>query len=1149
MGLFDKLFKKKKDVPEAKKGAPEVKNTAKVKKEKPSISEEEASELLRERFEGFAPIESERNREICDKFVARGIIDYNKGSFDETALGELTFDELCLIYNAIGQFVEKNAAHLTHVKESAALYKKSLRKKLLAMLSTFPVYTINATMINLPYIAFPLQVPSLLLYTNRKIAESEVADIHRVYDWVEIFEITPEKFDDVFGEYFCTGYKTVYINGKTQVKIEDVYKAKSLDEYGHTCIESCSRMVNFRQTSASIQSRAKAENRNLAGDEIELLNNMYYNASVSLWEGSLCLAAELPAEFESKMQQDPSVSVTSFFKDGHFPILMHSHKDGQHSMCLFTDLWAVQKFYKKAGYFATFPILTRSEYNEIKNDNTAAGFLINPGREGFFLSKDILNELSAKGEKPSISEEEASELLQERFEGFAPIESERNREICNKFVAKGIIDYKNGSFDEAALSELTFDELCLAYNEIGQLIEKTAPHLTHLKRIALSELTFDELCLVYDAIGQFVEKNASHLTHVKESAALYKKFLRRKILERLSTFPVYTINAKVTNTPCAFHPLESSSLPPDVKEGNLSLPLYTSKEAAELEISDLHAVYDWVEIFEITPEKFDTVFGEYFCTGYKTVCINGKTKVKIEDVYKVKSLDEYGHTCVKSCSKMIVFMQTSASIQSGAKAENRNLDENEMVLLNSMYYNASVSLWEDTLCLAAKLPAESEKLLQQDSPIPVPSITSLFKDGHFPSLIVTREDGQDCICVFTDSWAVQRVYKKEAHVVTISVPTKTRYDGIKNENTIVGILVNPEREGFFLSKNMLNQLSAKEEKPSISEDEASELLQERFQGFAPVSGDRNQVICDKFVAKGIIEYNKGSFDETALSELTFDEFCHVYSTIGWFVKNIAPNVKESAALYKKFLRKKLLAKLSTFPVYTVNAKATALPYVENDSSFLLYTNKKLAEAVVSDHVDWLEVSEIAPEHFNAAFCEFFCTGYKVVNVNGQTKVKIDDVYEIKPIRTYGNICVESCVRMIDYKQTLASLLSRARTEKRDLSESENKRLNQQSYAVSVSLLKNTLLLPAEQENGMPKEIIVPLVSFGDGRKFVGLFTDQGAINRYYRKSVPSVALPELIRDQYDEIKNDNTVSGIIINPGREEYMMTKDMLHQLLTSK
>lgn len=346
-----------------------------------------------------------------------------------------------------------------------------------------------------------------------------------------------------------------------------------------------------------------------------------------------------------------------------------------------------------------------------------------------------------------------------------------------------------------------------------------------------------------------------------------------------------------------------------------------------------------------------------------------------------------------------------------------------------------------------------------------------------------------------------------------------------------------------------NTAKVKEEKPSISEEEASELLRERFEGFAPIESERYREICNKFVAKGIVDYKNGSFDEAALSELTFDELCLVYNSIGQLIEKTAPHLKGIAALYKKSLRKKLLAKLSTFPVYTVNAKATALPYVENDSSFFLYTNKKLAEAVVSDHVGWLEVSEIAPEHFNALFGEFFCTGYKVVNVNGKTKVKIDDVYIIKPVSTYGNICVESCGRMIDYKQTLASFLSRARAEKRDLNEPENKQLNRQSYAVSVSLLKDTLLLPAEQENGMLKKIVVPFVNFGDGRKFVGLFTDQGAINRYYRKSVPSAALPDLIRDQYDEIKNDSTVSGIIINPGREEYMMTKDMLNQLLTSK
>ena len=338
----------------------------------------------------------------------------------------------------------------------------------------------------------------------------------------------------------------------------------------------------------------------------------------------------------------------------------------------------------------------------------------------------------------------------------------------------------------------------------------------------------------------------------------------------------------------------------------------------------------------------------------------------------------------------------------------------------------------------------------------------------------------------------------------------------------------------------------KEIEPSVQTTETLQILQEQFQGFAPINNDRNKEICDKFVAKGIVEFENGAFDENTLNELTFDEFCHIYSVIGWFVEKVALNLKESAISYKIFLRKKLLKRLSAFPIYTINAKVTALPYVGQDSSLLLYTNKKVAELTLSNSgIDWMEIFEITPQCFNAVFCEYFCTGYKTVNINGKTKVKIEDIYEAKPINTFGNICVESCVRMIDYKQTAAMINSKAKAENRNLNEYEIKHLNQQSYAVSVSLLGNTLCLPVESENEMSLNMAVPLVYLEDGQKFIGLFTDQCALNRYYRKTVSCVTLPNLIRDQYNEIKNDDTVSGILINPGREEYMMTKAMLSQL----
>lgn len=400
------------------------------------------------------------------------------------------------------------------------------------------------------------------------------------------------------------------------------------------------------------------------------------------------------------------------------------------------------------------------------------------------------------------------------------------------------------------------------------------------------------------------------------------------------------------------------------------------------------------------------------------------------------------------------------------------------------------------------------------------------------------------------------INNNEFKVIGIEMFRKLLDSAKKGDN--IGLLINAENSSLFhrddliLSKKVVEIKQEQTSTPNSNNNQAiqkDDILYEQFQGFAPVNGDRNNEICNKFISNGISEYSNHTFDENTLKELTFDEFCHIYSTIGWFVEKIAPNLKENAISYKKFLRKKLLSKLSTFSVYTIYATVNNLPFVAQDGSLLLYSNKKMAEITIQNsNLDWLEIFEITPELFNTAFCEYFCTGYQSVNINGQTKVKIEDVYETKSIGTYGNICVESCTRMIDYKQTQAMFISKAKEDNRNLNENEIKQLNQQSYAVSVSLLKNSLLLPAETENGMPKNISAPLVSFADGRKFIGLFTDQGAINGYYKKPISCVAFPNLISDQYKQCKDDNAISGILINPGREEYMMTKEMLSQLFTN-
>lgn len=324
------------------------------------------------------------------------------------------------------------------------------------------------------------------------------------------------------------------------------------------------------------------------------------------------------------------------------------------------------------------------------------------------------------------------------------------------------------------------------------------------------------------------------------------------------------------------------------------------------------------------------------------------------------------------------------------------------------------------------------------------------------------------------------------------------------------------------------------------------ILNETFQGISPVTDERNKQICNRFVAQGIIEYSDNRFDDSSLGELSFDEFCHIYSTVGWYANNVTSGITQKAVAYKRFLRKKLLSRLTTFSVYTIYANVNNLPFVLQDGSMLLYTSKEFAIAEISKAgLEWIELHEIKPEEFEIKFCEYICAGFTSVNINRRTIVGINDVCSGKSLDSFGNVCVESCTRMVDYKQTQAMMISAAKGSGRSLDQEEISILNKQSWGVSQSLLKDNLLVPANMYNGVLKGFSFPSVLFPDGEKFLGLFTDQWAINGYFRKSTPSVSFPDLIKDSYKEIAIDPSIAGILINPGREEYKMTKEMLSQL----
>lgn len=325
---------------------------------------------------------------------------------------------------------------------------------------------------------------------------------------------------------------------------------------------------------------------------------------------------------------------------------------------------------------------------------------------------------------------------------------------------------------------------------------------------------------------------------------------------------------------------------------------------------------------------------------------------------------------------------------------------------------------------------------------------------------------------------------------------------------------------------------------------ALEILKEKFGIVYSISPERNNEICNRFIIKALAEFEITKALPEDIKELSYNDLCGVYNNIEWFVKMTPLASVKVICEYKAKLREELLSRLRKSPLFSIYCISTNRPLKFSNGYFYIFTNSRLAQLNAADDPAGLTVVRITPETFDRVFASYYCTGYTSVKIDGVAIVSLSDLFPNNDPRKYGKINVDICEQMITYKQTAASYNSSARKNNRELYSWEKEKLSSASWKLANCLLNSELLLPAKSENGSLSEMFVPLVKFADGRKSLGLFTDIFAVSDYYGKPRPTVALPNLIRDQYKNVKND--ISGILINPGREEYMLTKDMLDKLI---
>lgn len=334
-----------------------------------------------------------------------------------------------------------------------------------------------------------------------------------------------------------------------------------------------------------------------------------------------------------------------------------------------------------------------------------------------------------------------------------------------------------------------------------------------------------------------------------------------------------------------------------------------------------------------------------------------------------------------------------------------------------------------------------------------------------------------------------------------------------------------------------------EESPKKPSDEAKPIIEMFTVAKDSVTPERRAEICTRFINNALQMGEELKSED--LRELNYAELCVLYNNFNWFLTNADPKIKEIAQVViennKKVVRTAIFTSLRQMTLYTLYARISNLPF-SNNGALYIFTDKAEAEKQIEkSEIKYLVLREISTEQFNAAFCEFYCTGYTEVIIDMGTRVAITDVYTPGEAKEYGIINPSACSKMVFFNQMTAMYQEKAKAESREISAEENRNINKVWADITETLIRSTLLLPADKEEDKIK-VKVPLTTFTNGTKWIAVFTDQGAVNLFHKKLQTSATVKDLILTQFKTIKDDPNVTGIIVNPARESFRIPKEVL-------
>lgn len=260
-----------------------------------------------------------------------------------------------------------------------------------------------------------------------------------------------------------------------------------------------------------------------------------------------------------------------------------------------------------------------------------------------------------------------------------------------------------------------------------------------------------------------------------------------------------------------------------------------------------------------------------------------------------------------------------------------------------------------------------------------------------------------------------------------------------------------------------------------------------------------------------------------------------------------PEKEPAPAAVSKPVRSKALKGLPEMTLYTLNTQMNMLPLCK-ETTLYLFTDKTRAEEACSksEMREFLRLHEIIPEKLPEAMLEYWACGYEKAVVDMGAEVELKEIYPDLKEASMGSVLPKTRNAMILFNQTRAINILKANRDQRRMTEQEVTRLNLLGSAIFLDLQRSSLLLPTEKVDGKVR-IVTPVAKFPDGSKWLAVFTDWAAVCAYITSpNVGSIVLPGLIQDQAKTVAENPELMGVLVNPGREEFRLTRENLMSIL---